>query len=86
MLLTATVASAGVITDLINNLGLPVAIIIVAFYYINKQTENFRADLKEKDTVSEKQFNAMMETIRNNTEAMTALKSTIESEVLDNGN
>ena len=62
------------ITQLISNIGFPVAVCLICFWYINKQSEEHKAEIDE-----------LTKALNNNTLVMQRLADCLKQEVLTDG-
>lgn len=62
------------ITQLISNLGFPVAVCLICFWYINKQREEHKAEIDE-----------LTKALNNNTLVMQHLVDSLKQEVSSDG-
>lgn len=62
------------ITQLISNIGFPVAVCLICFWYINKQSEEHKAEIDE-----------LTKALNNNTLVMQRLADSLKQEVTTDG-
>lgn len=62
------------ITQLISNIGFPVAVCLICFWYINKQSEEHKAEIDE-----------LTKALNNNTLVMQRLADSLKQEVSTDG-
>lgn len=62
------------ITQLISNIGFPVAVCLICFWYINKQSEEHKAEIDE-----------LTNALNNNTLVMQRLADSLKQEVTTDG-
>ena len=61
------------ILDIISNVGFPIAVSLLSFYYINKTNENYRSDIKELTDKHNEESERFTDALNRNTNAIERL-------------
>ena len=67
------------IATFIQNVGVAVAVLAAACYYIKYQTDNYRADIERLNEMHKEEMNSITEALNNNTAVLTRLEAILGS-------
>lgn len=74
------------IIQLISSLGFPIVACIFVAVYTNKQTENYRADIKEMQKEHKEEILKVTDAVNNNTLVLQKLCDKMDPEVKEDAN
>ena len=69
------------IINVINTVGFPIACVVVMAGYCKYLTDNYRSDIKEAELRHKEEMNKIVESVNNNTIAITALCEQLRKDV-----
>lgn len=66
-------AITNLIVDFVSQIGFPIAVCVVCFWYINKTTEEHKAEVREMNEAHKNEVEQLKDAINNNTNVMQRL-------------